>query len=60
MKLEIKPKQRNPNRSRPHASITLPWQTYDRIDAIAVKHNATLPETLNALLDAHEKTLAKK
>ena len=47
--------KRNPNRSKPTGSISVRWETYDELDALATLHNMSLGMTVEALLKEYRK-----
>ena len=53
-KLKLR-KKRNPDRSRPTASISIAWDLYDRLDALAEQEHAPIAHVIEALVDDHEK-----
>ena len=54
MSLDIPDKKRTPDRNRGSANVAVPWAVYDRLDALAAKHNSSIASVINALLEKHE------
>ena len=55
--MEIKrkaPRPRNPDRAkRSTASVSVPWELYDRLNALADKEAASIAQVIDALVDEH-------
>jgi len=51
-------KARNPNRKKPTGSISVRWEIYDELDALAEMYNMSLGMTVEALLKEHQRTIA--
>ena len=52
--LKINVNKRKPDRNRAAASITISWPLYDRLDALAVEHKASISAVISGLLDQHQ------
>ena len=50
-------KVRNPNRKKPTGSISVRWEIYDELDALANMYNMSLGMTVEALLKEHQRTV---
>ena len=50
-------KVRNPNRKKPTGSISVRWEIYDELDALATMYSMSLGMTVEALLKEHQKTV---
>lgn len=53
-------KVRTPDRSRPTATLSVDWATYDRLDKLATKENAPIAGVITGLLNHHHATKSKK
>lgn len=49
-------KARKPNRNQNAARVSIAWDVYDRLDAVAITENASLSEVIRGLLDKYEES----
>lgn len=55
MEIKRKKTERKQDRAkRSTASVSVPWELYDRLNALADKEAASIAQVIDALLDEHE------